>query len=172
MTLIRLATSDEHGLPLPVWRRRRAAPNIPARREYGARACARRPGLPARWRSPAQPRPAAYGAWSPASVCVLFRDPRLRRCRCGPMNCGRSFSRAPDRRYRLTGGGSACPKDCLTVAAQPARGTGMVAASMSAGRGRASPPPSTFTPASSADAALFEAKTGRARPEMTVQAHL
>ena len=74
--------------------------------------------------------------------------------------------------YRLTGGLFIGPPDCLHRRRQPAgqRGSGTC-------RTRCSTPPRsarrfpTFTPRAG-DVALYEAKAGFVRPEMTVQAHL
>lgn len=73
--------------------------------------------------------------------------------------------------YRLTGGVFVGPPDCLTVAGseRAARQWSLPHEMLDAGELRRRFP--TFTP-SAGDAALYEAKAGFARPEMTVQAHL
>ncbi len=107
-----------------------------------------------------------------SSGSPISRTLRMCRCCCVPTSCGTSWpSRAGRDVYRMTGGLFIGPPDSLTVA-------GSLRASqewdlqhdlLDDNEIRSRFP--NFTP-QPGDIALFEAKAGFARPELTVQAHL
>ena len=132
----------------------------------GVSACSGwRSSLPHTTRAPATAGRASSG--SPTS-----RTRPTCRCCCGPTNCGTNSRPTPAMEvYRLTGGLFIGPPDALTVAGslRASREWGLPHEMLDAAEIRRRFP--TFTP-NPGDIALYEAKAGFARPEMTVQAHI